>query len=106
MAGNQSSSSQSSTCNQQHGSNSERWRYELDQQTTICSYWIKRKQRQCTHRVADDNHEGKIEGKEGQRFCSEHSREGLEELRKIAYDSRVKYECQETIMSLIEKIKW
>ncbi len=74
----------------------ERWRYEHNPNTLICKYWIKRKQRQCTHRVADGN---EMEG-----YCTEHSFEGLKELRKIAYETRILYECQETISNIIEQI--
>lgn len=48
--------------------NNELWRYEKNSNTLMCKYWIRRKQRYCTHRVADGNTEG---------LCSDHSKEGF-----------------------------
>jgi hypothetical protein len=47
--------------------NNETWKYEKADNTTMCKYWIKRKQRYCRHRIADGNLDG---------FCSDHSTEG------------------------------
>jgi hypothetical protein len=45
----------------------ETWKYEKAEDTSMCRYWIKRKQRSCRHRAADGNLDG---------FCSDHSKEG------------------------------
>ena len=61
----------------------------------ICSYWIKRKQRRCSHRVADGNAEG---------LCSEHSATSLEESRKIAEQTKIRSECSFALKNAIDMV--
>lgn len=78
----------------------------------FCSYWIKRKQRKCSHRVADGNTDG---------LCSEHSasgmcayidllhlieitQTGLMESRNLAEQTRYRSECNFVLKNIVENV--
>lgn len=81
--------------NNKNNIKNELWRYDKNNLIPMCKYYIRRKQRYCSHRIADGNIEG---------YCSNHSKEGLNESRLNERNSRIKYECKEALNFIINEI--
>ena len=70
------------------------WRFDKEKEVVYCGYFIKRKKRQCTHRVSA-NSDG---------FCSEHSLSGLAESRVSDLNARVRHECRCVLSEVTDTI--
>jgi hypothetical protein len=74
---------------------SDGWRFDKKKEGVVyCTYFIKRKKRQCTHRVSA-NSDG---------FCSEHSSTGLAESRISDLNARIRHECRSVISEVTDMI--
>jgi hypothetical protein len=73
---------------------SDGWRFDKQKEVVYCGYYIKRKKRQCTHRVSA-NSDG---------FCSEHSPLGLAESRVSDMNARIRHECRSIMAEVTDKI--
>jgi hypothetical protein len=73
---------------------SDGWRFDKKKEVVYCSYFIKRKKRQCTHRISANS----------ESFCSEHSHSSLEESRITDLNARTRHECRSIISEITEKI--
>jgi len=75
-------------------SKSDGWRFDKKKEVVYCSYFIKRKKRQCAHRVSANSNG----------FCSEHSPSGLAESRISDMNARIRHECRCVITDVTDKI--
>ena len=70
------------------------WRFDKKKEITFCTYFIKRKKRQCTHRVSANSKE----------FCSEHTFAALTESRDSDLNARIRHECRGIISEMTDKV--
>ena len=70
------------------------WKFDKTKVVVYCKYFIKRKNRHCSHRVAA-NSDG---------FCSDHTPTGLAESRIIDLQSRIRHECNIILSDITRKI--
>lgn len=83
-----------SSCPQGSEEEEEGWRFHRRETVKFCQYFITRKRRQCSHRVAANS----------ESFCSEHSPEALMESRAADIQARTRHACRELLEELVAEV--